>query len=155
MAGAGSTLPADGRRPWRIFGFAAIQSLRDGIPWRAARGCSPTEWMLEDMLRRQLALWIVCLAVISGCRTPMSTVSRTDSLADRPLQPVAQTAEPADVVPAIEQTAVSEDDSPSTAARLWNRIRPDRRISLPRTDFWNDEDGSEVLEPVDGFDTGF
>ncbi len=103
----------------------------------------------------QLALCCVCLIAGSGCRTPLSTASRLDSVADRPFQPVAQSADPVEVVPAIEQTSVGEDDSASTATRLWNRIRPNRRISLPRTDFWQEENGSEVLEPADGFDTGF
>ena len=108
------------------------------------------------MLQRfQLAALVVALAVVSGCRTPMSMASRHDSIVDRPLQPVAQSGDPAEVVPAIEQASVSEDDSESTATRIWNRIRPTRRISLPRTDFWQGEDDSEILEPANGFDTGF
>lgn len=105
--------------------------------------------------RRHLALLVLCLAVTSGCRTPMSTASRHNSFAGNQLLPVNQASEPAGITPVIEQAAVNEADSASTAERLWNRIRPARRISLPRTDFWQDEDGSEVLEPVDDFGTGF
>ena len=112
--------------------------------------------MLEKMLQRcQLAFLIVGLAVVSGCRTPMNTASRHDTIADRPFQPVAQSSEPVEVVPAIEQASADADDSESTATRIWNRIRPTRRISLPRTDFWQSDDDSEVLEPANGFDTGF
>jgi hypothetical protein len=112
--------------------------------------------MLKKMLQRcQLAVLIVGLAVISGCRTPMNAVSRHNSIADRPFQAVAQSSEPVEVVPAIEQASAGADDSESTATRIWNRIRPTRRISLPRTDFWQSDDDSEVLEPANGFDTGF
>ena len=108
------------------------------------------------MLQRwHLALLVLVLAAASGCRTPLSTASRQDFFDDSRLQPVSQTAEPIEIVPAVEHVAASDGDASSTAERLWNRIRPARRISLPRTDFWQSEDGSAVLEPVDDFGTGF
>ena len=77
------------------------------------------------MLQRfQLAFLIVGLAVASGCRTPMSPVSRHDSIADRPFQPVAQSSEPVEVVPAIEQASADGDDSESTATRIWTPFSP-------------------------------
>lgn len=107
------------------------------------------------MLQRcSLTIFALCLAVTAGCRTPMNTASRYSEPAPTQVLPVSQPSERVDVVPAVEQTA-GETDTTSTAERLWNRIRPARRISLPRTDFWQNDDAGKVLEPVDDFDTGF
>ncbi len=104
---------------------------------------------------RTLPVLVLFLAVTAGCRTPLSTASRQPLASDRPFEPVAQAGEPAIVVPAIEQASISADESDSTASRLWSRIRSARRISFPQTDFRQDENDGEVLEPASGFDTGF
>lgn len=94
------------------------------------------------------------MVAVSGCRTPISTTQSPAPYTGQ-VVPVTQSTESPAVVPAIEQVATEPADLSTRAEQLWNRIRPSRRISLPRTDFWQDDAGATQLEPVDDFGTGF
>ena len=106
-------------------------------------------------LRHFAPLVIVSLVAVSGCRTPMNYAATSSEPYTGQVLPVTQSEEPPAAVPAIEQVAAEPEDLSARAERLWNRIRPSHRISLPRTDFWQDETESEQLEPVGDFGTGF
>lgn len=119
--------------------------------------CVPTgQNGLLDMcvcVRCFLLLFLVCAS--SGCRSASQSLTRQTAAGDEPYLTVNQSADLVEIVPAVKQAPDDSPEAPSTAERLWDRIRPTSRISLPRTDFRQDGSDSEVLEPIEDFGAGF